>query len=162
MTCACDYSLRRLVLLRVRASVEPGLRLRSLGTRSRSRRDGFESEYLGSEKMRLLGHLTNPPSSLQAVFNALPDEPIEPMARPESPVATGRLGNGVVQRAIVKVLASADRPMRLRDIHSAVEDRLGQAVSKESVSWCLRRSRSGDELRFERVAFGSYRLMPQT
>jgi len=108
--------------------------------------------------MHLLEHLTNPSAPLKAVFEALPDEPIEPTVRPEPPVATGRLGNGVVQRAIVKVLALADQPMRLRDIHSAVEDGLGQAVSKESVSWCLRMSRTGDRPRFERVAYGCYQL----
>jgi hypothetical protein len=110
------------------------------------------------------GRFTNLSAPLQAVFKALPDEPIEPSGQPDPgpQVATGRLGNGVVQRAIVKVLASADQPMRLRAIHSAVEDLLGQAVSKESVSWCLRRSRSGERLRFERVAYGCYRLMPQT
>lgn len=114
--------------------------------------------------MRLLGRFTNPSAPLAAVFEALPDEPVERASRldPQPQVATGRLGNGVVQRAIVNVLTSADQPMRLRDIHSAVEDWLGQAVSKESVSWCLRMSRTGAGLRFERVAYGSYRLMPQT
>jgi hypothetical protein len=113
--------------------------------------------------MHLLGRLTNPSAPLKAVFEALPDEPIEPTVRdPEPQVATGRLGNGVVQRAIVKVLASADQPMRLRDIHSTVEDLLGQTVSKESVSWCLRMSRSGEGPRFERVAYGSYQLIRPT
>jgi hypothetical protein len=112
--------------------------------------------------MHLLEHLTNPSAPLKAVFEALPDAPLEPIEHPTPPPETARLGNGVVQRAVVKVLALAGQPMRLRDIHAVVEDRLGQAVSKESVSWCLRMSRCGDEPRFERVAFGSYRLMPQT
>jgi hypothetical protein len=114
--------------------------------------------------MHLLGRFTNPSAPLAAVFEALPDEAIEPVAStiPEPSRTAGRLGNGVVQRAIVKVLAVADQPVRLRDIHVAVESLLGHAVSKESVSWCLRMSRRGDEPRFERVAYGSYRLMPQT
>ena len=96
------------------------------------------------------------------MLDALPDEPIEAIVRPEVPVAAGRLGNGVVQRAVVKVLAAADQPMRLRDIYSAVEDLLGRTVSKESVSWCLRTSRTGQGPGFERVAYGYYRLAPQT
>jgi hypothetical protein len=121
-----------------------------------------ESDDLPLDGMHLLGRFTNPSAPLAAVFEALPDKPLEPIEHPEPELAMGRLGNGVVQRAIVKVLASADGPMRLRDIHAAVEDVLGQVVSKESVSWCLRMSKSGAGLRFERVAFGSYRLMSQT
>jgi hypothetical protein len=74
----------------------------------------------------------------------------------------GRLGNGVVQRAIVKVLVSANQPMRLRDIHAGVENMLGHPVSKESVAWCVRTSKSGAGPRFQRVAYGRYRLMSQT
>jgi hypothetical protein len=56
------------------------------------------------------------------------------------------------------VLASADEPMRLRDIHAAVESLLDQAVSKDSVDWCLRMSTEAGTPRFERVAYGLYRL----
>lgn len=113
--------------------------------------------------MHLLGHYFNHPSSpLQAIFDALPDEPLEPIERPVSQPARGRLGNGEVQRAVLKVLAAADQPMRLRDIHAAVEGWLGRAVSKESVSWCMRMSRDGAGVRIERVAYGSYRLTPRT
>jgi hypothetical protein len=96
------------------------------------------------------------------LFAALPDEPIEPAVCPETQVATGRLGNGVVLRAVVKVLAAADGPMRGADIHLAVERLLGHPVSKNSVSWCLGAGARAKVPRFERVAFGSYRLMPQT
>jgi hypothetical protein len=48
-----------------------------------------------------------------AVFEALPDEPIEAKAAPESlSVPTGRLGNGEIKRAVVKVLAAAGGPIR--------------------------------------------------
>jgi hypothetical protein len=70
-----------------------------------------------------------------------------------------RLGNGVVQRAVVKVLAASDAPTRLAHIYAAVEARLGHSVSKESVSWCLRTGCGGDEPRFERVSYGCYRLV---
>jgi hypothetical protein len=108
--------------------------------------------------MQLLGHLTNPPSSLQAIFKALPDEPIEASVRPDPQVTTGRLGNGVVQRAVVKVLAAANGPMRRADVHVAVERLLGCPVSMESVSWSLLAGVRMKQPRFERVAYGCYRL----
>ena len=94
------------------------------------------------------------------MFEALPDEPIESSIRPEPQVATGRLGNGVVQRAVVKVLVAAGGPMRGADIHLAVERLLGYPVSKHSVSWCLGAGARAKEPRFERVAYGRYQLVP--
>jgi hypothetical protein len=112
-----------------------------------------------SLKMHLLGHYFNHPSSPpQAIFDALPDEPLEPTERPEPPPETGRLGNGVVQRAVVKVLAAADGPSRAADIHLAVERLLGRVVSKESVSCALHRGIRGSTPRFERVSVGYYRF----
>jgi hypothetical protein len=113
--------------------------------------------------MHLLGRFTNPPAPLEAVFEALPDEPIEPSMPPEPPpTPTGRLGNGEVKRAVVKALAEADRPMRAADIHLAVERLIGRPISKNSVGWCLGVGAKGKEPRFERVAYGSYRLVLQT
>jgi hypothetical protein len=52
--------------------------------------------------MHLLGRYTNPSSALQAIFDALPDEPIKPTTLPEPLSAPGgRLGNGEIRRAIV-------------------------------------------------------------
>lgn len=70
-----------------------------------------------------------------------------------------RLGNGVVQRAVIKTLAASDVPMQLAVIHAAVEGMLGHVVSKESVSWCLRTGCGGDEPRFERASRSYYRLV---
>ncbi len=108
--------------------------------------------------MHLLGWLTNLSALLAAVFKALPDEPLEPKERPAPEHETGRLGNGVVQRTVVKVLAAANGPTRALDIHLAVERLLGRVVSKESVSCCLRQGIRGAEPRFERVAVGYYQL----
>jgi hypothetical protein len=109
--------------------------------------------------MHLLGHYFNHPSSpLQAIFNALPDEPLEPTEHPTPTPETGRLGNGAVQRAVVKVLAAAGGPMRGADIHLAVERLLDRAVSKNSVSWCLAAGVKSQRARFERVSYGTYRL----
>lgn len=120
----------------------------------------MRSLALGHEMMHLLEHLTNPSAPLKAVFEALPDEPLEPIEHPTPAPETGRLGNGVVQRAVVKVLAAAGGPMRGADIHLAVECLLGHPVSKHSVSWCLGAGARAKEPRFERVAYGSYRLVP--
>jgi len=108
--------------------------------------------------MHLLGHCNNPSAPLIAVFEALPDEPLEPTEHPTPPPETGRLGNGEVQRAVVKVLTAAVGPMRGADIHLAVERLLDRSVSKESVSCCLRKGVRVVEARFERVSYGMYRL----
>jgi hypothetical protein len=112
--------------------------------------------------MHLLGHFTNPSAPLVAVFEALPDVPLEPAEQPTLPPETGRLGNGEVKRAVVKALAEADRPMRAADIHLAVERLLGRPISKNSVGWCLAAGAKGKVPRFERAAYGSYRLVSQT
>jgi hypothetical protein len=108
--------------------------------------------------MQLVGQLQNPSPSLQAVFDALRDSPAaseQPVAALEPPM---RLGNGVVQRAVVKVLGAAEQPMRVAEIRRAVEAALGQAVSYESVSWSLRTGSHGPRSRFERASYWCYRL----
>jgi hypothetical protein len=109
--------------------------------------------------VHLLGRLTNPSAPLLAVFEALPDEPIKASA-PSEPVApTGRLGNGEIKRAVVKVLAAADGPMRVVDICPAVEHLLGRSVAKDSVYSCLSTCARGKQPQFERVGEGRYRLI---
>jgi hypothetical protein len=70
-----------------------------------------------------------------------------------------RLGDGVVQRAVIKALVAADQPMGLTEVHLAVEGLLGRTVSKDSIKWCLSTGVRGKEPRFERVARGCYRLI---
>ena len=108
--------------------------------------------------MHLLGRFTNPSAPLAAVFEALPDEPIEPTTLPEPERAAGRLGNGEVKRAVIKALAETDLSMRCTDIHLAVERQLGRPISKHSVGWCLAAGAKGKKPRFERVSRGTYRL----
>lgn len=110
--------------------------------------------------VHLVGQLSNPSAALGAVFEALPDEPIKATASPEPQLDLGRLGNGVVQRAVVKVLASAQRPLTVPETQTAVVDLLGHPVSKGSINCCLSTGVMGDEPRFERVARGCYRLRP--
>ena len=70
-----------------------------------------------------------------------------------------RHGNGVVQRAVMRVLGDADGPMKTGAVHAGVEALLKHAVSKESVSWVLRMKSRGEDLRCERVAYATYCLL---
>jgi hypothetical protein len=69
-----------------------------------------------------------------------------------------RLGNGAVRRAVVKVLAASDQPMRVAAVQAAVQVLLGRVVSYESVSWCLRMGSKGETPCFERASYYCYRL----
>lgn len=69
---------------------------------------------------------------------------------------------GWVLDAVVQVLADRPESMRLTHVHAAVETLLDQTVSKDSVGWCLSTGARGKEPRFERVAYGCYRLLPRT
>jgi hypothetical protein len=72
--------------------------------------------------------------------------------------ATKRLGNGVLQRAIVKALAAAGRPMGVGEAQVAVEALLGHGVSRDSLNSCLSTGARGELPSFERVAPDRYQL----
>jgi hypothetical protein len=111
-----------------------------------------------SLKMHLVGQLSNLSPRLQSILD-LPASRVKPRAtKTQLQPVMRKLGNGVVQRSIVNVLSAAGSPMRRADIRTAVERQLGQSVSKESVSWCLRMGIKGPSPLFERVAHGVYRL----
>jgi hypothetical protein len=105
--------------------------------------------------VQVIGQLSRPSSRLQAVLE-LSNPPDRPY-RPVSPNPGKRLGNGVVQRAVVGVLSDARGPLHIAAIRAAVERLLGRPVSRESVSWCLRMDVKGEGGRFERVSYGVYR-----
>jgi hypothetical protein len=112
--------------------------------------------------VRLIGQLSNPVSSLSAFFEALEQgrNGLEPRSsRSKSPAQThNRLGNGEVQRAVVKVLAAACRPMRVAEVHQAVEDLLSLSVSIDSVNSCLSTKARGEDPMFVRTELGVYKL----
>ena len=87
--------------------------------------------------MHLVGQLSNLSGPLKAVFEAVSSAPLPATWCPAPQHETDRLGNGIVQRAILEVLATAGRPLRGTDIHAAVAHLLGHQVSKNSVSWSL-------------------------
>jgi hypothetical protein len=69
-----------------------------------------------------------------------------------------RLGNGVVLRAVVEVMAIQARPMAVAEVRVAVEHCLGHPVSPESVNGCLATGARGPAPRFRRVARGRYMI----
>jgi len=110
-----------------------------------------------SEVVRLVGQLSNPSSRLQSILD-LPASRVKlTTARAQPQPEQRRLGNGVVQRAIVRVLGDADGPMRTGEIQAGVERLLGHPVAKESVSWSLRTGSRGKKPRFERISYATYR-----
>jgi hypothetical protein len=111
--------------------------------------------------MHLVGQLSNPSAPLAAVLEAVAVVRPGPRELRESVVVepvSGRLGNGVVQRAVVKVLEVARRPMCGQEVRLAVEDLLGHPVSEHSISWCLAAGARRRKPLFERVARGRYTL----
>jgi hypothetical protein len=104
--------------------------------------------------------LSNPTGPLKVLLEGLLEPP--PM-RPRSN-STGRSlalrhrRAGWVVEAIVRVLAGQREPMRVKDIHAAVEELLGEPVRWKSVKASLAANVAGPSPRFIRVARGRYRL----
>ena len=65
---------------------------------------------------------------------------------------------GWVLDAVREVMVDQAEPMRVMHVHAAVEALLGEAVSKDSVSWCLSAGAHGKEQLFVRIARGRYVL----
>ncbi len=95
--------------------------------------------------VHLVGQLSNPSAALAAVFEALRDESIKATSHSGPQLDVGRLGNGVVQRAVVRVLASAQHPLTVLEAQVAVVDLLGHPVSKGSINCCLSTGALGEE-----------------
>lgn len=83
----------------------------------------------------------------------------ESQPRPRKAV---KLRCGAIQQAVTAVLREADEPLAAQEIHAAVESRLDQPVSRDSVHWCLSTGAKGESGRYERVSTGWYRLRPST
>jgi hypothetical protein len=63
-----------------------------------------------------------------------------------------------VLEAVVHVLADRDEPMRVKDIHAAVEASVGEPVPWSSVKTALASNVAGSSPRFVRIARGRYVL----
>jgi hypothetical protein len=111
--------------------------------------------------MGLLGAYLNP--EVQGRLRHLAEKLDQLAASDAVPRPSGRAGlqlrAGLVPRAIQKVLTEAGGPMRVRDIHAAVEDVLGVAVPTPSVNCWLAKNVQGDRPRLVRLGHGRYRLV---
>jgi hypothetical protein len=63
-----------------------------------------------------------------------------------------------VLKAVVRVLADREEPMRAKEVHAAVEALLGEPVACSSVKAALAANVSGSSRRFVRVSRGRYVL----
>ena len=109
--------------------------------------------------MHLSGHYSNPPDALEAVLRpalegSLARRRVSTAVLPEGK----RLGNGVVQRAVIRALSEAGRAMDVREAHVAVEALVGRSVSRDSVNSCLSTGARGARPDFQRVGPGRYQL----
>jgi hypothetical protein len=112
--------------------------------------------------MHLSGHYSNHSPAFTGVLGAFPagfpDEGGHDRLASEASKGR-RAGNGVIQRAVIRVLGEADRPMDVGDAHIAVEGLLGYPVSRDSVNSCLSSGARGARPNFQRVGPGRYRLI---
>jgi hypothetical protein len=107
--------------------------------------------------MHLSGHYSNHSPELTGVLDAFPGGIPEQIGQyrpvPDAPRPL-RLGNGVVQRAVIKAFVEADHAMDVGDAHAAVEELVGHPVSRDSVTSRLSSGARGADPRFERTAPG--------
>ena len=107
--------------------------------------------------MHLVGQLSNPSEPLEAVLGWVPDGSATRKREPLGPLhATKRLGNGVVQKALLKAVTSAGRPMGVREAQVVVEALLGIAFPAILSTAAFRPPPRGVPPSFERVAPGRY------
>jgi hypothetical protein len=65
---------------------------------------------------------------------------------------------GWVVKAVVRVLADREEPMRAKDIQAAVEALLGEPIAWSSIRGALASNVSGSSSQFVRIARGRYAL----
>jgi len=109
--------------------------------------------------MELLGLLSNPKTTLalSPLVDRARSEVHGNRSRKRRPAL--RIGLGIIPDAIVAVLRDADEHgLRVRDIHTAVEDLLRQPVPSSSVKNCLAVKSRGADAAFQRISRGCYRL----
>jgi hypothetical protein len=63
---------------------------------------------------------------------------------------------GAVQEAVIRALATTDRPLRAREIHAAAQKLAGTPLSWNTVKDCLHKSARRPGSPVERVAHGRY------
>jgi hypothetical protein len=69
-----------------------------------------------------------------------------------------RRRQGALLEAVTTVLELAGCPLRVREVHAAVEELYGERVPFSSVNEALSTHATGDRGRFRRVRYGTYDL----
>lgn len=110
--------------------------------------------------MGLVEVLSNPQT--EVIFQRLTKRAWKQVGR--SPVSPrdrsrdGKLKFGTVSTAVLVILARAESPLRLIEIHAQVEQLLGMDVSRSSVKQFLSAESRHRRARFKRVGPGRYQL----
>jgi hypothetical protein len=109
--------------------------------------------------MQGLEHFSNPSVPLTRVLAAFPDGVPERNQCPIVPIVAKRqrYGNGIVLRAVRRVLVDVDEPVSAAEVQTLTEAQLGEAVSIKTVRSCLKRDAREPEARLVRVSIGRYR-----
>ena len=69
-----------------------------------------------------------------------------------------RRRQGTLLSAVITVLERASCPLRVREVHAAVEELYGEPVPFSSVNEALSSHAHGDGGRFRRVRYGTYEM----
>jgi len=126
------------------------------GSTRRTRGATASSCSRSDEKMELSGALYEP--SLLPKLRRLNGLRKRLLADATSEIGSDPLPrrNDWMLQAVTRVLINAQQPMRVRDVHQAVERLLRMTVPRTSVKDCLSRSSRGNNPKFERVKRGWY------
>ena len=113
--------------------------------------------------MHLTGQYSNPSAPLKTLLEAISRIPQGP-SRTASEARTQVLPRrwGAIQATVLIVLGEARRPMRVREVHAVVEERLGVTVSYHTVCSFLRAAGKKPAIGVERVRYGMYQAAPQS
>ena len=96
---------------------------------------------------------------LQSLTSRATDQAVVRRSRRQEGWPDGRRAFGTVRNAIVAVLAEAGCEMKVKAVHTGVEQLLGKSVSRHSVSGYLAVRARGSRPLFERTHHGHYRLL---
>jgi len=109
------------------------------------------------QRVDLTGQYSNPSGPLKLLLEAA-SAPQESRQRPITPSRRRRpeLRLGAVKRAVLSVVVGADEPIRARDVHAAVEQRLQRAVSYDNVRKVLAASARDPSSGVARARRGRY------
>jgi hypothetical protein len=115
--------------------------------------------------MELNGALSNPLQSHKDLhlerLEAVKSEALGRERSPNRPSRRISRRQGSVLTAVTTLLATAAEPMRVRDIHAAVEQLLDDPISYSAVKEALSAHARGPDQRFQRRRRGYYQLLPR-